>query len=217
MRSIAVSLAACFAVFLVVLGWLIVTGDDRQLPRTQAAATQLQTAQPSPPVQATQPPAQTRFQFPCQSPSGWCVPAAWGPMNVHTILGPTPRRVAGEAVGRTFRYLLESDDPASFLERHGVTHFLLYHSHFGERGRPTVVRVLDTKGRFAWAAGHNGDGRTWVRARRDLARCGPIFYGPTRGRELHRLPRASSAHNAPPCLVERSTVPGRANSATVLR
>jgi len=70
------------------------------------------------------------------------------------------------------RYVLKTDAPAWFLNTAQVMVFL-YEFRFGVKGRRMVVRLLDGDGRLAWAAGHNGAGKTWVRVRADLAGCDP--------------------------------------------
>lgn len=131
-------------------------------------------------------------------------------------------RLAGRVVGRTSRYLLQSDDPASLLQLHGMTHLLYNHMRFGEQGRAMVVRLLDGDGRFAWSAGINGDGKTLVRARLDLVGCGPIFYGGPvfySDNQVHRLPSAPGGANGPRCPVQRYKGPRSAarSATTVLR
>jgi hypothetical protein len=74
------------------------------------------------------------------------------PRYVHTWLGPEPQLVSAEVVGQTVDYVLESVISARLLEQGSMSRFL-YDFRFGERGRPMVVRLLDSKGRFAWAAG----------------------------------------------------------------
>ncbi len=115
-------------------------------------------------------------------------------------------------VGHTFRYVLQEDAPARFLDwgamSAGMSHFL-YDYRFGVKGRKTVVRLLDGHGRFAWAAGYDGIENMWVHARPRLSGCGPIWYAKGRA-----LPSAPGAADAPPCPI--STEPP-AMTSTVLR
>jgi hypothetical protein len=123
------------------------------------------------------------------------LPPSLAPRYVHSHLGSVPQLVEANLVGHTARYVVRSDTPALLLKS-GVTGFL-YDLRFGEKGRPMVVRLLDGKGRSAWAAGYDGVKKTWVRTRRDLAACGPIWDS-----ERRRITRASGAADAPPCRVE---------------
>jgi hypothetical protein len=81
-----------------------------------------------------------------------------------------------------------------------------------------VVRLLDAEGRFSWAAGWDGVAKTWVRARRDLAGCGPVLDWPVLDSPEHTLPPARGAADAPPCREERPVYrAGLRNPSTVLR
>lgn len=116
---------------------------------------------------------------------------------------PLWRLIDAKVVGQTVRYVLQSDYPRRSLS-YEMTSFL-YDFGFGEGGRPMGVRLPDGDGRFAWAARYGGVGKTWVRARLDLAHCGPILDSRRR-----TLPPATGAGDAPPCPLE-------ASPATVLR
>jgi hypothetical protein len=125
---------------------------------------------------------------------------------VHVSLSPVPHVVQAKVAGHAFRYVLQEDAPARFLEG-GMSRFL-YDFRFGVKGRRTVVRLLDGHGRFAWAAGYDGIENTWVRARPRLSGCGPIGYA-----KGGTLPSAPGAADAPPCPLE----PVYSHASTVLR
>lgn len=201
MRPLAASLAVCLAFSVAALGWVGLTGggDDQPLQAQRAPEAQpVPQSQPRPKPQRT-PRAQT-------SPVTLPLKGDLGPRYIHTWLGPAPHLVAAAVVGHTFRYVLREDAPAQFLEG-GVSTFL-YDFRFGEEGRSMVVRLLDGDGRFAWAAGYDGVSQMWVRARPDLARCGPIWYA-----KGHTLPPGSGVADAPPCRLE----PAKGIASTVLR
>jgi hypothetical protein len=98
-------------------------------------------------------------------------------------------------VGDTVRYVLQTDRPASFLK--GSMSGFLWNFRFGKKGRPMVVRLLDSEGHFAWAARYDGVQKMSVRARSDLVRCGSIWNG--KGRTL---PHAPGAADGPRCKLE---------------
>jgi hypothetical protein len=133
------------------------------------------------------------------------------PISSRFALGGWPPLIKARVVGNTIRYVLRSEAPARFLKTGSMSGFL-WNFRFGEKRRPMVVRLLDSEGRFAWAATYDGAQRMSVRARSDLVRCGSIWNGGGR-----TLPHASGAADRPPCPVERLERPKRANSTTVLR
>jgi hypothetical protein len=74
--------------------------------------------------------------------------------------------VSAGVVGCTVRYVLKSKTPGRSL-KYEMRGFLR-DVQFGEKGRPIVVRLLDSHGRLVWATGDNGRGARWVRLRRHV-------------------------------------------------
>ena len=206
MRWIALSLAVCLAVFVGVLGWTILTGLQDEQPFPTQPTLQAQPKPPAQPKPQTQPKPGTRTLVDVAT-----LPPRLGLRYVHTHLGPIPHLVEAKAVSHTFRYVLQEDAPAFFLDR-GMSGFL-YDFRFGVKGRKTVVRLLDGDGRLAWATGYDGIDNVWVRARPKLRECGPIWYA-----KGHTLPSAPGAADAPPCPVTPPTKTKQVNmTSTVLR
>lgn len=80
---------------------------------------------------------------------------------------------------------LEQSDPASYM-KHRLRGFLAQIGYFKPEG-VAFVELLDTHGRFAWAAGrwHNGG---LVRSRPDLDQCSPIVHSQLVGATVPQCP-----------------------------
>jgi hypothetical protein len=89
-----------------------------------------------------------------------------GPFVVHSGFGSTARLESSGVVGCTVRYVLKSTTPGRTL-KYEMPRFL-HDVRFGEKGRPIVVRLLDSRGRLVWATGNNGRGAQWVHLRRHV-------------------------------------------------
>lgn len=213
-RPIAVSLATCLAVSLAALGWVGLTGgEDDQVPQAQAPSQEQAPQTQTPPRGQTAPRTETSSQ-------AWTVssaqplppepPLAPRGLPRFALTVPSARPVAAKVVGHTVRYVFKTDTPARSV-KYELTPWLFYFA-FGERGRSMVVRLLDDRGRFAWAAGYDGIETRWVRVRPQLAGCGPIL-------DSHRRKFAPlGAVDRLPCpLEEPVNATTTANGATVLR
>lgn len=184
--ALAGSVALAVALVSVVVFFVVGVEDD-QTPQAQPSPRTWEWVEWAPPESPDSRPPQLPEAL---QPRDLAIHELWairGSVAAHVI--------AATVTGHTVRYVLKEESPAHFLmgPSAGMTEFL-YAFRFGEKERSMVVQLLDDEGRFAWEARHDGAGRTWVRARPDLAGCGPIF-----GSEWRRLPSAPGAEDAPPC------------------